>query len=236
MSLLHVNYFSKPLGKQSAMYVVLPEGDGPFRVVYELHGYSDDYTIWLRRSNIERYAEERGLMVVLLDGATSFYIDSRTENAAYEAHILESVHFVDRTFHTLPDAKNRAIGGLSMGGYGCMKLGLKYPELFGSIASHSGALDLAAMYANPEDKRLHSLLGAHMPPEEDCFALSARSGAKPAIYFDCGVDDFLLEQNRKFHAHLDQLGVPHVYAEHPGNHNWAYWDEHITTALDFHFA
>ncbi len=234
MSLLHINYGSKALGKQSAMYAVLPEGDGPFRVVYELHGYSDDYTIWLRRSNIERYAEELGLMVVLLDGSTSFYIDSRAGHADYEKHILESVSFIDRTFHTIASPAGRAIGGLSMGGYGCVKIGLKYPELFGSVASHSGAVDLAAMHANANDTRLRGMLGEQMPPEEDCFALAELPNEKPAIYFDCGVDDFLIEQNRRFHTHLTELGVPHVYVEHPGDHCWAYWDEHITDALKFH--
>ena len=234
MSLIHINYLSKALEKQSGMYVVLPNGDGPFRVVYMLHGLSDDYTAWLRRTSIERYAEALGIMVVALDGDRAFYTDMRVGVGKYEQHILEAVSFVDRTFHTIEAPGGRGIGGLSMGGYGAMKLGLKYPEIFGSVAAHSGALDMAATLANDPWLELHSIYGDQLPPEEDCFALAARQGMKPAIYFDCGVDDFLLAHNRRFQAHLRQYQIPHVYHEYPGAHNWEYWDMHVPAALQFH--
>ena len=234
MSLLHIHYASASLHRQSAMYAVLPDGDGPFSVVYMLHGYSDDYTTWLRRTSIERYAEQFGLMVVMLDGARSYYTDMRGYSDQYEGHILESVRFVDRTFRTVDNPKGRGIGGLSMGGYGAMKLGLKHPALFGSIAAHSGVLDIAAFFQADSRPDMAVVFGETLDPEDDCFALAAKPGPKPAIHIDCGADDFLIEHNRRFHAHLDALGVKHVYKEHPGAHNWAYWDEHVPAALRFH--
>ncbi len=234
MSLFHVHYWSPALQKQSGALIIVPDGEGPFRVVYQLHGLSDDYTIWPRRTSIERYAEKIGLMVVLLDGARSFYVDTHPAPGRYESHILESVRFVDRTFRTIPAPAGRAIGGLSMGGYGAMKIGLKYPDLFGAVASHSGALDILAR----RDESLCPELAVIFPdgprPDEDPFALAARPGRKPALYFDCGVDDFLLEDNRRFHAHLTELGVAHTYKEFPGTHCWEYWDTHLTAALLFH--
>lgn len=234
MALLHINYFSTPLQKHSAMYVVLPDVEPPYRVVYQLHGLSDDYTIWLRHTSIERYAENLKLMVVMLDGGRSFYCDMKSETGKYEQHILESVRFVDRTFHTEARPGARGIGGLSMGGYGAMKLGLKYPQLFGSVAAHSGALDMATMYRERGWPELNAIYGGNVEPDDDCFLLAARTGTKPAIYFDCGTDDMLLAQNRDFQQRLTDLHIPHTYREYPGAHTWEYWDEHITTALQFH--
>ncbi|HEY3377051.1 MAG TPA: alpha/beta hydrolase family protein [Armatimonadota bacterium] len=236
MSLLHINYFSAALEKQSAMYAILPTGDGPFRTMYMLHGLSDDYTIWLRRTSIERYADELGICVVLLDGARSFYTDAENGGAKYEQHILESVAFIDRTLHTVNAPEARGIGGLSMGGYGAMKLGLKHPEIFGSVASHSGVLDLATFVDLGNNPEFTAIFGAHVAPTEDCFALAETPGAKPALYIDCGEDDFLIEHNRRFHAHLTQLGIAHEYAEYPGAHSWEYWDQHVPAALRFHLA
>ena len=56
----------------------------------------------------------------------------------------------------------------------------------------------------------------------------------PALAFDCGVDDHLIDDSRRFHARLDALGVPHQYREHPGAHTWEYWDEHVREALAWH--
>jgi len=234
MSLLHLQYFSQALSKQSALYATVPDGEGPFPVVYLLHGLSDDYTIWQRRTSIERYAEDAGVMVVMLDGARSFYCDMKGSPGNYEQHILESVRVIDRLLPTIPTAQGRAIGGLSMGGYGCMKLGLKYPELFGSVAAHSGALDANAMLGNRDFTEIHAVFGDVLDPADDCFALAARPGPKPALYFDCGVEDFLLAHNRDFHAHLQRLQIAHTYHEFPGSHNWEYWDLHIREALAFH--
>lgn len=235
MSLFHINYFSQALQKQSGMYLVLPDGiTEPYRVVYLLHGLSDDYTIWLRRTSIERYADQFGLAIVMPDGGRWFYCDTRDGVVRGEAHLLETVQYIDRTFHTLARAEGRAIGGLSMGGYGAMKLGLKYPELFRSVASHSGALDIARQREGVKFPEFDALYGDAPDPGDDCFALAARPGSKPAIYFDCGVDDFLLQHNRDFRAHLQALGIAHSYHEHPGAHTWEYWDKHIVAALRFH--
>jgi len=238
MSLLHINYTSQALGSQSNLHVILPETEKPFRVVYQLHGASGDYSDWVRQSNIQRYAEERGLMIVMPSGANSGYVDAHGGHANYEQHILECVHFIDYTFSTIDSPAGRGIGGLSMGGYGAMKLGLKYPELFGSIASHSGSLDMAAFFQVDSDRHIQDLLtdifGPELPAEEDCFLLATKPGPKPAIYFDCGDEDFLLEHNRRFTAHLRQLGLDHEYHEHPGGHTWDYWDQHVVEALDFH--
>lgn len=231
MALMQIHYFSQALVKMSGMIVAQPDTTGPFRVVYLLHGLSDDYTVWHRRTSIERYADETGLMIVMPDGGRGFYCDQ--PYGAYEAHILETVAYIDRTFRTIDDPGARGIGGLSMGGYGAMKLGLKYPERFGSVVSHSGAVDLV----NLQDRDImQQIFFAPVREDDDCFALAARPGRKPALRFDCGTEDFLLEGNRAFRDHLVRLGVPHAYVEFPGGHTWDYWDVHVREALAFHLA
>lgn len=242
--LVHLNYFSPPLGKSMGLHAVVPDARKPFPVVYLLHGLSDDYTIWQRRTGVERFADALGIGVVMLDGGKSFYCDCGV--GAWERHILESVALVDRTFNTDARRTRRGIGGLSMGGYGAMKIGLRHPDIFGSAHSHSGALaiqeHLAAARkagAGHEHAWVHDALrplwpDLRLPAADDPFKLAIRPGRKPLLRIDCGTEDFLIEQNRAFHALLVRRKVAHEYEEHPGGHCWDYWDRHIQTALAFH--
>ena len=239
MALLDVHFEGDSIGKQSSMLVVIPPGKGPFPVLYLLHGLSDDHTIWLRRTSVERYVAGLNLIVVMPDGHRSFYVnDPRPGGMAYEDHIVKDVvGFCDRVFPTIPKRESRAVAGLSMGGFGAMMLALKNPDLFGAAVSHSGAL---AFSHNPSKSRPDLLpLAMELRGRYDCFRLAGalkKSGRRklPALRFDCGTEDFLLENNRRFHAHLTRLGMLHEYEEHPGNHNWGYWDEHVQEALVFH--
>jgi S-formylglutathione hydrolase FrmB len=226
MAIAHVNYFNKALQKEVAFYALLPdrqEKPGPYPVYYLLHGLSDDYTAWLRWTSIERYVRELPLIVVLPDGDRYWYSDIPDGPPYEKALVGDLIPYVDSIFPTVASREGRVIGGLSMGGYGAMKLALKYPEMFCSVAGHSGA------YRAKKDARFAGLTDC-------CFELAEQLVGKeaPAIRFDCGVDDFLLDHNREFHAHLERLGIPHEYWEFPGAHTWEYWDLHVQEAIAFH--
>ena len=145
----------------------------------------------------------------------------------------------DRTFRTIPTREGRVTAGLSMGGYGALKLALKHPDLFCAAVSHSGAVDVGRRDFSGEDdwaREWRPIFGAK--PEggmDDLFALAPSLDLAniPALRIDCGVDDFLIEDNRKFDAHLTALGVAHEYAEHAGQHDWNYWNRHILDTLAF---
>ncbi len=124
-----------------------------------------------------------------------------------------------------------AIGGLSMGGFGSVRLGLKYSDRFCSIFAHSSVFPTA-----DELERLVPLISPAARADMDCYRLAeARTPVDlPRLSFDCGVDDFLIGNNRRFHAHLERLGLPHTYAEYAGAHTWDYWDLHIQEALAQH--
>ncbi len=241
MAVAQVHFFSAALSKEVAFNVVLPDRQsqgGPYPVLYLLHGLSDDYTAWLRWTKIELYVRELPLMVVMPDGDRSFYCDA-TEGPAYEKAIVEDLlSFVDRHFHTIPNGRGRAIGGLSMGGYGAMKIGLKYPHLFRSVAAHSGCYALLREPVRddlgPELQRIYGTETARRENDPFWLAEQLDPGQAPAIRFDCGTDDFLIDHNRAFHEHLTELGIEHEYEEFPGGHEWAYWDEHVREAVAFH--
>ena len=228
------------LHKMTSCMVILPDeqaGPGPYPVFYLLHGLSDDHTAWTRRTSLERYIEGLPMIVVMPDGGRGWYTDSSVEpTGAFETFILHDlIPFIDRTFQTRTDRGGRVIAGLSMGGYGAMKLVLKFPEVFCAAVSHSGAL------VNPEERggtyagsELHRIFGdSPAGGANDVFALAERldPARKPVLRIDCGTEDYLLEHNRRFHRHLDRLGIEHEYAEFPGGHNWQYWDEHVRETI-----
>jgi putative tributyrin esterase len=239
MAIVHVNFFSQSLVKEVGFNAILPDRQdkpGPYPVFYLLHGLSDDYTAWLRWTSLERYTRETPIIVVMPDGDRCFYCDTADGRQYEKAITCDLIGFVDRYFDTIPKPRGRVIGGLSMGGYGAMKLGLKCPDLFCSITGFSGAYAVFRKWEGlvPDWQRL---IGSKKAAREnDCFTLARRLKGKPtpAIRFDCGVDDFLIDQNRAFAKHLQRLGIPHEYEEFPGAHNWAYWDLRIQEAIAFH--
>jgi putative tributyrin esterase len=241
MAFIDYHYFSNALGKQTAAYVLLPEvGNGPFPVLYLLHGLSDNHTIWLRRTAIERYVANRPLIVVMPDGGRGFYADA-VEGAAYGTAIGEElVDRIDRTFPTKAAREDRVVAGLSMGGYGAFRLALAYPERFCAAHSLSGAMAFSHKDPNPEDTRnaeFGRIVGKNYKNgPNDLYALAEKhykANTLPRLRFDCGTEDFLLEDNRDFAAFLTKNKIPHEYEEFSGAHNWEYWDEHIQDALKF---
>ena len=245
MAFATINFFSRSLSKASSLNIVFPDAPNiprPWSVFYLLHGLSDDHSIWMRRTSIERYVEGYPLVVVMPDGGRGWYTDAHSPaGAKHESDIVNDlVGLVDRTFPVKAERAGRAIGGLSMGGYGAVKIGLKHHEMFASVNSHSGAVSIARRTPaeiNEFEKELAAIFGPNPKGgPEDPFSIVERidHGRIPAIRIDCGEKDFLIDDNRNFHKHLESLHIPHEYAEYPGEHNWAYWDLHVQEAITFH--
>ena len=242
MAFATINYYSHALDKASSFNVIFPDSPDarrPWSVYYLLHGLSDDHTTWSRRSCIERYTLGYPLMIVMPDGGRGWYTNA-LDGDAYEDDLLqEVVGMIDKNFPVKAERKGRALGGLSMGGFGAIKIGLKHPELFVSINSQSGVLGFLrdpteSKVLSPEFTRIFGESPTDGP--EDPYQLAARANRKklPAIRIDCGVEDPFIEQNRAFHKHLEALDIAHEYEEATGTHCWRYWDHHVQTAVDFH--
>jgi S-formylglutathione hydrolase FrmB len=236
MAFAELRYFSNALVKQTEAWAIVPDVAGPWPVFYLLHGRSDDPTIWCRRTSLERYREKYpSLLIVMPNGDRSFYCDAVNGPAYESALIRDLIPFIDRTFPTRAEKAGRCIGGLSMGGYGAVKLALRYPELFVSANSHSGALNFAHDWNDNRAESARILGEALSGGPNDLYRLASEErGPVPALRIDCGTEDFILEHSRQFHAHLQKLDIAHEYAEFPGAHDWAYWDVHVQEALAFH--
>ena len=242
MAFCQVHWSSSVLRKKVGMNVLLPEGgEPPFPVFYLLHGLSDDFTVWHRRSRIEWYTEALPLAVVMPDGYRGFYTNNESgpDYATFMARELPA--FVERNFPVLRTREGRCIGGLSMGGYGALRLGLGYPDRYCSVTSHSGAVMIGSGPVDTDrmdDDELVRVFGRDPAgSEHDLLHLAERAqadGPLPRLRIDCGAEDFLIESNRQFHHRLEELDVPHEYEEFPGAHTWDYWDEHVQDALRFH--
>ena len=242
MAFATVNYFSRSLNEASSFSVVFPDDPAiprPYSTFYLLHGLSDDHTIWSRRTSVERYLGDLPIVLVMPDGGRGWYTNA-AEGPAYEDDLIKDVMgLVDRTFPVRAERAGRAIGGLSMGGYGAVKVGYKHHDKFCSVNSHSGALSLLqdkerVKSLGPEFQRIFGKDGAGGPDDLHAIVRKVDHGLLPATRIDCGTADFLLDQNRAFHKHLTELHIPHEYEEFPGGHEWSYWDEHVKQAIAFH--
>jgi S-formylglutathione hydrolase FrmB len=176
------------------------------------------------------------------DTGRGFYCDAKVGMAWESSIVGDLIPYIDTLFNTNATRAGRCVGGLSMGGYGAVKLALKYPHRFSSAVSHSGAVAFGhkTLTPNPADPwyvELSRILGDNpMGGPDDPFALAEKlePSLRPALRIDCGDTDFLLEDNRAFHAHLKAIAYPHEYEEFPGGHTWDYWDLHVQEAIAFH--
>ena len=235
---------SAALGQEVKINVLLPDdyaasGDKRYPVVYLLHGYGGDYSEWTRVGVADR---TQGLSVILAmpEGDKSFYVNHYQDpKGRWEDYIAQDVvSWIDANYRSIPRAEGRAICGLSMGGYGAMVVGLRHPELFRSIASHSGALGVPGGLRDGEiGERLRKIFGPDDSAERTKYdlvrlATDLKPELRPHLYIDCGSGDFLLESNRKFVADLARLKVPYEYREVPGGHTFEYWKLNVRYSLE----
>lgn len=242
---------SKLLGRTVTYNVILPfnykakeNSEKRFPVIYLLHGLTGSYSDWASRTNIEEYAFRRDVLIVMPDGADGWYTDSATvAGDKYESFLIEElIPEIDIKFRTLSDRRHRAVAGLSMGGYGAIKFGLKYPEKFSLAGAFSGALDAPQRGQNHQFLRpsINSVFGAddsRTRRDNDIFRLVREMPAEkikelPFFYLDCGTEDWLFQTNRDFAGLLFEKKIPHEFRQLPGKHDWKYWDAQVREFLE----
>lgn len=234
---------SKRIGLTVGLNVLLPDGyedgDARYPVVYLLHGIGGDYTEWARVGVAKRAA---GLPVIIAmpEGNKSFYINQHErDDKRWEDYIVEEViPFVDGTYRTHAERSKRGVSGLSMGGYAAFMLGLRHPELFATVASHSGAFGVLELDDDGLGARVHEAFGPEgsaTRKEYDLYDLVQRRVGDlkvPRVYLDCGSQDFVLAWNRDLVAKLAELRVAYEYRELPGSHDFDYWRAHVRYSLE----
>jgi putative tributyrin esterase len=218
-----------------------------YPVLYLLHGFGGHYSDWATRTNVADYAAQYRMIVVMPEGNNGWYSDSVSANAdKYESYILkELIPDVQKRYRTIEARYGRAVAGLSMGGYGAIKFGLKRPDLFAFAASLSGTLDVAT-WTEDYLKNLKSIrdsvfsvfgpLGSEARQKNDIFEIvrgmtPSRVANLPYFYLDTGTEDFFATNSQQFVLLLREKKIPHEYRELPGDHNWAYWDQQMPEVL-----
>lgn len=251
MSFFEMHYKSEALRSRVTVNVILPEypqnEEKSFKTLYLLHGLSGDQNDWIRYTSIERYAKDHNVAVVMPSVGRSWYADT-AYGANYFTFVADELPRVCRSyFKGMSDAReDNYVGGLSMGGYGALKLAMTFPERYAGCISMSGSLDITRKgraYILEEWRgnfgfdieNADALEGS----DNDLFALTrraARAGKDfPKFYFWCGTDDVLIKVNREYRDLLGELGADLVYTESEGDHSWKWWDKHIQPALEHFF-
>lgn len=254
MALIQVNYVSSVLQRTVSLQVILPVDkltpDGKlmeekqFKTLYLLHGYWGNHTDWVSGTRIQRWAEERDLAVVMPAGDNAFYVDRPATNNCYGQFIGEElVEVTRRMFPLSRKREDTFIGGLSMGGFGALRNGLKYHDTFSAIISFSGVLQMfEALDHSPNQADIPFMEGifgdlekAAKSDNNPSVLAKALAGRKdlPKIYIACGTEDFIYTHSRDARVFLESCGFQVTYEEGPGDHNWDFWDTYIKKALDW---
>jgi len=245
--LCHVTVKSAALRGRVDVTVFVPEADGaqPPPVVVQLHGVYGSHWAWALKGGAHRTAArmiaagEIPPMVLAMpsdglwgDGSGYVRQTARHRGGDFERWIAEEVPaLLGETIECVTADSPLFLAGLSMGGFGAMRIGAKHGARFRGISGHSSITRFEQMAQFVEEP-----LESYGVLPEDCSVFEtilAHRGTLPPLRFDCGTSDPLLEANRELHAQLEAEGIAHEYTEFPGGHEWAYWEEHLADTLRF---
>jgi S-formylglutathione hydrolase FrmB len=249
---------SKILGRAVAYCVVLPpafdaDKARQFSILYFLHGLGDNEQFvvhsgaWNITEDMREKGELKDFLIATPDGGASFYINSKDGKERYEDFLLQEFFpFIEKRYRVAAGRGHRAIGGISMGGYGALHLAFRHPELFVSVSAHSAALIeklpvfIGSTPNSPRARVFGSVFGS--PPDAAFWdrnspLVLARTAnlASLKIYFDCGdQDDYGFESGA---ATLDKVlasrRIAHEFHIYPGRHDASYFGEHLPASLLF---
>lgn len=246
---------SRALDMDIALNVILPydhphdDLPDPCRTLWLLHGQGSSSASWMRWTSVERYAMQHGFAVIMPEVQRSFF-RNMAYGLDYFTFVADELPTLCRKMFRLSEKReDNLIAGLSMGGYGALKIGLSRPEQYGGIASFSGAVDLGRMV---EDMRPHisgraldeyiGIFGPElqMQPEDDILYLTREHSKLPKeqrarIFISCGAEDempTLYDGNVAYVKLLEELDIEHTWFEQKGMHEWGVWDEALRECLN----
>lgn len=240
--LRHVTVKSPSLRGRADLTVWAPAGVTPVALVVLLHGVYGSHWCWALKGGAHRTARrliDAGLVppVALampsdgLRGDGTAYM-RHGDGTDYERWILDEVPVAARAALPALDAlAPLCLAGLSMGGFGALRLGARHCTRVRAISGHSSMTHFAQMAQFVEEDP--AAFGTSPAEASVLDAITAAGIQMPRLRFDCGLDDELLEYNRDLHRALQARGIDHTYEEFPGGHTWPYWETHLDDTLRF---
>lgn len=234
--------YSNSMQKHIKAVVITPQKysrKSKYPVVYLLHGYSGNYSDWVKKvPAIKNYADQYDMIIVCADGNyNSWYIDSpMKQNSKYDTYISsELISIIDAKYNTIATKQGRAITGLSMGGHGALYLALKHQDVYGYAGSMSGGVDLKPFEKNWELKEYIS--ASSYTTDSSVYSVVDMvplfNADSPKIIFECGTEDFFYNANVQLHEKLEMAKISHIFISSPGSHNWDFWANAIQYQLLF---
>ena len=260
MALIHLNFESQYLNNNTDINIILPDkprelspvefytSDKKYPVLWLLHGTYGDYTDWIRKSNIELYAAERDIIVVMPSALNSNFVNWKGFGLGYNMWQFLVDELMPLVYNWLPassERKNNFIAGLSMGGGGTMQYVAGYPEKFAAAAILSSApqnhrKNILEGIVDARTQRIIDDVGdveSFLESESHVWGKLPELIEKkvlPRLYFASGKDDHLLERYTAFKKYAKEIGLDAIFEEYDGYaHEWRFWDFTIQKALDF---
>lgn len=238
---------STAMNKQINNVVITPDrrsSDEKYPVVYLLHGHGMVPADWLEvQPLLPRLADDLRLIIVCPDGGNNWYVDSPEDSQLkYETYVTkELVEYVDANMASIKDRRGRALCGLSMGGYGALRLAILHQDQYSAAGSMSGLVDFAPFPNRWSTQRIFGKAEEHADRLREYSVVNLIHFIRPGldIMIDCGTDDFFHEINENLHRSLMERHIPHTYTSFPGTHDYAYWNNAILHQFIFlsrHFA
>ncbi len=249
MALIRVDHVPVSVGVNLPLNIIIPDpgkmGDVPVakrKVLYLLHGLSDDGSAWQRYTSIETLAAAYGLVVVMPSAGRSFYTD-QPNGQKYFTYLTEELpRYLSEVFGLKPRRADTFIAGNSMGGYGAIKAALLCPERYGAAASFSGVLAIAVLSLIPDtDPRkpefallfggLDNLVGGEHDPAVWLERAAKKPSSVPRLFLSVSRQEDIYPLTGMFHQACQSAGVASEYHEEDGAHDWFFWDGQIRLFL-----
>ncbi len=249
VTLQEVSFFSVALNREMTYRVFLPANLAPGQklpIVYLLHGQGDDYRSWSNRTAVSRYAEPSlhgGLILVMPEGDSSYFMNAvKKPGDKYEDYFVQDlISDVEARFPAEGGRAQRAVVGISMGGFAAVKFALSRPELFAFAGAFSPAIDVTrrqfAFGGVAQWWRFRTIFGpwgSKSRDSSDPFLLveTADPAATPYLYLSAGEQEGLFGPNIQFATRLGERGFRHEFHRTPGGHNWGEWNAQIPDCFD----
>lgn len=254
MAIFKGNFRSHVLQMMTSVSVVLPtkRDAEPMKVIYLLHGLSDNADAWADNTMLAVFADEYNVAFVCPEVQRSFYADMDF-GLNYFSYVADELpELVARYFNVSTKREDTAVMGLSMGGFGALKLALMRPERFYLCAAFSSAIDpLRRMVKENTDPanipaehkewvgvfglRSSAIRGENLQELVAELVKTKSRDEIPTIHLTCGKQDFLYDQNVAFRDYLAELDIDAHYYEKDGTHNWHFWNDSLQLMLETYY-
>lgn len=257
--IFHGSFYSKYLEQDTRVTVTGPEPDPskPYRVLYLLHPLCCNADTWCDYTRLPFYIRSYNVLCVMPEVNRSFYTDQKFGQKYFSYVGKELPEFINRLFRVSAKREDTSVAGVSMGGYGALRLALSFPEKFGFCAVSSSAFlflkadlddfrsmtdaEIAAAWGPQMKHDLEAMFGPELKaePGDEIMTLLENTpcGCKPEIFHCCGTEDIFYAQNKAFSEVMKEWGAyKYTFREWKGTHHWNFFDEFLKQALEFHYS